>query len=69
MTQAIAHAELIASYRKLAAEAAKKAALVKAAAGKGPNTIATVSETAAKAARRRDVMAARLAKLGVVLPG
>ncbi|BCX53628.1 MULTISPECIES: hypothetical protein [Comamonas] len=69
MTQAIAHAELIASYRKLAAEAAKKAALVKAAAGKGPKTIATVSETAAKAARRRDVMAARLAKLGVVLPG
>ena len=68
MTQAIAHAELIASYRKLAAEAAKKAELVKAAAGKGPKTIATVSETAAKAARRRDVMASRLTKLGVVLP-
>ena len=68
MTHAIAHAELIASYRKLAAEAAKKAELVKAAAGKGPKTIATVSETAAKAARRRDVMAARLAKLGIDLP-
>ena len=68
MTQAIAHAELIASYRKRAAEAAKKAELVKAAAGKGPKTIATVSEPAAKAARRRDVMAAKLAKLGVVLP-
>lgn len=68
MTQAIAHAELIASYRKLAAEAAKKAELVKAAAGKGPKTIATVSETAAKAARRRDVMAARLVKLGIDLP-
>ncbi|RDI14876.1 MULTISPECIES: hypothetical protein [Comamonas] len=68
MTQAIAHAELIASYRKLAAEAAKKAELVKAAAGKGPKTIATVSETAAKAARRRDVMAARLARLGIDLP-
>lgn len=67
MTQAIAHPELIASYRKLAAEAAKKAELVKAAAGKGPKTIATVSETAAKAARRRDVMAARLAKLGIDL--
>ncbi|WP_182286571.1 hypothetical protein [Comamonas testosteroni] len=67
MTQAIAHAELIASYRKLAAEAAKKAELVKAAAGKGPKTIATVSETAAKAARRRDVMAARLARLGIDL--
>jgi len=69
VTQAIAHAELIASYRKLAAEAAKKAELVKAAASKGPKTIATVSETAAKAARRRDVMAARLAKLGIDLPG
>lgn len=68
MTQAIAHAELIASYRKLAAEAAKKTELVKAAAGNGPKTIATVSETAAKAARRRDVMAARLAKLGIDLP-
>lgn len=68
MTQAIAHAELIASYRKLAAEAAKKTELVKAAAGKGPKTIATVSETAAKAVRRRDVMAARLAKLGIDLP-
>ncbi|RGE45383.1 hypothetical protein DZC30_08925 [Comamonas testosteroni] len=61
-------AELIASYRKLAAEAAKKAELVKAAAGKGPKTIAAVSETAAKAARRRDVLAAKLAKLGVALP-
>lgn len=68
MTQAIAHAELIASYRKLAAEAAKKAELVKAAAGKGPKTIAAVSETATKAARRRDVAAAKLAKLGVALP-
>lgn len=68
MTKAIAHAELIASYRKLAAEAAKKAELIKAATGKGPKTIAAVSETAAKAARRRDVAAAKLAKLGVELP-
>ena len=68
MTSAHPHAELIASYRKLAAEATKKAELVKAAAGKGPKTIAAVSETAAKAARRRDVMGAKLAKLGIVLP-
>jgi len=67
VTQPIAHAELIASYRKVAAEAARKAELVKAAASKGPRTIATVSETAAKAARRRDVLAAKLARLGVVL--
>ena len=68
MNQAAPHAELIASYRKLATEATKKADLVKAAAGKGPRTIATVTETAAKAARRRDVVAAKLAKLGVALP-
>lgn len=67
MTQPIAHAELIASYRKVAAEATKKAELIKAAAGKGPRTIATVVETANKAARRRDVLASKLAKLGVVL--
>ena len=67
MTPPIAHAELIASYRKVAAEAAKKAALIKAAAGKGPKTIAAVTETANKAARRRDVLASKLAKLGVVL--
>ena len=61
------HAELIASYRKVAAEAAKKAELIKAAAGKGPRTIATVTETASKAARRRDVLASKLAKFGIVL--
>ena len=62
------HAELIASYKKVAAEAAKKTDLFKAAAGKGPRTIAAVTETAHKAARRRDVLASKLAKLGVVLP-
>ena len=67
VNQPIAHAELIASYRKVAAEAAKKAELIKASAGKGPRTIATVTETANKAARRRDVLASKLAKLGVVL--
>ncbi len=67
MNQPIAHAELIASYRKVAADAAKKADLVKAASSKGPRTIASASETATKAARRRDVLASKLAKLGVVL--
>lgn len=62
------HAELLASYKKVAADAARKADLVKAAAGKGPKTIAAVSETAAKAARRRDVAAAKLAQLGIALP-
>ena len=62
------HAELIASYQKVAAEAAKKADLVKAAANKGPRAIASVSETAANAVRRRNVLAYKLAKLGVALP-
>ena len=64
----IAHAELIASYKKVAADAAKKASLVQAASAKGPSVIKTVTETAEKAARRRDVIASKLAKLGVALP-
>ncbi|MCT9812399.1 hypothetical protein N0K08_17285 [Acidovorax sp. Be4] len=67
MNQPIAHAELIASYRKVAAEAAKKAELIPAARSKGPGVIKSVTETASKAARRRDVLASKLAKLGVVL--
>lgn len=67
MNQPIAHAELIASYRKVAADAAKKAQLVAAAHAKGPAVIKSVTETASKAARRRDVLASKLAKLGVVL--
>lgn len=59
------HAALLASYRKVAAEAAKKAGLVRALAAKGPKAIQAASETAAKAARRRDVLAAQLARLGV----
>lgn len=68
MNQTAAHAELIASYRKAATEAARKADLVKALASKGPKAIATASEIAAKAARRRDVLAAKLTKLGVTIP-
>ena len=60
--------ELLASYRKVAAEAAKKTDLVKAAAAKGPRAIATASEVAAKAVRRRNVLAAQLAQLGVAVP-
>lgn len=67
MNQPIAHAELIASYRKAAADAATKAGKVQAAASKGPAVAKSASDTAAKAARRRDVLATKLAKLGVVL--
>jgi len=68
VNQPIAHAELIASYKKVAAEAAQKAALVSTLSSKGPATLKTANETAAKAARRRDVIASKLAKLGVALP-
>jgi len=68
VNQPIAHAELIASYKKVAADAAEKAALILTSASKGPGVIKSVSETAAKAARRRDVIASKLAKLGVALP-
>lgn len=67
MNQPNPHAELIASYRKVAADAAKKTALIHMLATKGPQAIATASATAAKAMRRRDVLAAKLAKHGIVL--
>ena len=68
MNQPIAHAELIASYKKVAADAAKKSAIVLTLGAKGPIALKTATETAAKAARRRDVIASKLAKLGVALP-
>lgn len=68
VNQPISHAELIASYKKVAADAAKKAALVLTSSSKGPGVIKLASETAAKAARRRDVIASKLAKLGIALP-
>lgn len=68
MNQPTTHAELIASYKKVAADAAKKAAVVLTSASKGPGVIKTVSETASKAARRRDVIASKLGKLGIALP-
>lgn len=61
------HAELIASYHKLVAEVDKKTALVRAASLKGPQALKAATATADKAARRRDVLASKLAKLGVVL--
>lgn len=60
-----AHSELLASYRKVAAEALNKQQLIKAAAGKGPKAIQTASETAAKAVRRRNVLEVKLEQLGI----
>ena len=68
MNQAVAHAELISTFRRAEAEAAHKFALIKGVANKGPKAIQMAVETAAKAARRRDSYARKLAELGVDIP-
>ena len=65
VNQPIAHAALIATYRRAEAEAAHKLGLIKTVAAKGPKAIQAAVETAAKAAKRRDAYAAKLAELGV----
>lgn len=67
MNPSAAHAELIATYRRAQAEAAHKSGLIKAVATKGPKAIQAAVETAAKAAKRRDSYAKKLALLGVDL--
>ena len=63
----IAHAELIATFKRAEANAAHKFGLIKAAANKGPKAIQAATETAAKAAKRRDSFAKKLDILGVNL--
>jgi enoyl-CoA hydratase/carnithine racemase len=63
----IAHAELIATFRRAEAEAAYKFGLIKTVAAKGPKAIQMAVETADKAAKRRDAYAKKLAALGVDL--
>lgn len=67
MNSPVAHAELIATFRRAEAEAAHKFGLIKAAAKKGPRAIQMAVETADKAAKRRDAYAKKLATLGVEL--
>ena len=62
-----AHAELIATFRRAEADAAHKLGLIKAAAHKGPKAIQVATETAAKAAKRRDSFAKKLEILGMNL--
>ena len=63
----IAHTELIATFKRAEADAAHKFGLIKAAAHKGPKAIQAATETAAKAAKRRDSFAKKLEILGVNL--
>lgn len=62
-----AHAELIATFERAEADADHKFGLIKAAANKGPKAIQAATETAAKAAKRRDSYAQKLGILGVDL--
>lgn len=65
MNQPVAHAELIATYKRAKAEAAHKLGLIKSVAGKGPKAMKAAIDTAAKAAKRRDSYARKLAEFGV----
>ena len=67
MNPSLAHAELIATFKRSEADAAHKFGLIKAAAQKGPKAVQTATDTAAKAAKRRDAFAKKLDTLGVSL--
>lgn len=67
MNQSVAHAELIATFRRAELDAAHKFGLIKAVDKKGPKAIQAAIETAAKAAKRRDSYAKKLNVLGVSL--
>ncbi|MDP3654978.1 MAG: hypothetical protein Q8R67_25235 [Rhodoferax sp.] len=67
MNPSVAHAELIATFKRAEADAAHKFGLIKAVEKKGPKAIQAAVETAAKAAKRRDSYAKKLNILGVIL--
>jgi hypothetical protein len=67
VNQFVAHAELIATFRRAELDAAHKFGLIKAAEKKGPKAIQAAVETAAKAAKRMDSYAKKLNALGVSL--
>ena len=66
MNPSVPHAELIAAFKRAEADAAHKFGLIKTVAKKGPAAIQAASETAAKAAKRRDSYAKKLSAQGVV---
>ncbi len=67
LNQSDAHAELIATFKRAEADAAHKFGLIKTVEKKGPKAIRAAIETAAKAAKRRDSYAQKLAVQGVSL--
>ena len=67
MNQSVAHAELIASFKRAQADAAHKFGLIKAVASKGPKAIQVAVDTAAKAAKRRDSYEKKMNALGLCI--
>jgi enoyl-CoA hydratase/carnithine racemase len=63
----LAHADLIATFKRAEADAAHKFGLIQAAAQKGPKAVQAAVDAAAKAAKRRDSYARKLDALGVNL--
>ena len=67
MNQTVTHAELIATFKRAQADATHKFGLIKAVEKKGPKAIQAATDTAAKAAKRRDSYAKSLRVLGMNL--
>lgn len=65
MNSSLAHAELIATFKRAQADAAHKFGLIQVAAKKGPKAIQAAVDAADKAAKRRDSYAKKLSALGV----
>lgn len=69
MKPPVAHAELIATFKRAEADAAHKRGLINKLAQKGPKAIQAAVDTAARADKRRDAFAKKLQALGVTLEG
>ena len=67
MNPSLAHADLIATFKRAQTDAAHKFGLIQAAAQKGPKAIQAAVNAATKAAKRRDSYAKKLDALGVNL--
>ena len=67
MNPTITHANIIATYHRASADALHKRGLISAAGRKGPKAIRAAVETAARAQKRKEGFARKLAALGVVV--
>ncbi|MDI1260141.1 hypothetical protein [Aquabacterium sp.] len=67
MNPPLAHADLIATFKRAQADAAHKLGLIKTASQKGPQAIKAAVDAAARAEKRRDAYAKKLSAVGVVV--